>query len=70
LLVILFLNQSCTIESPGVSVKTYREPAAIVDWRSAAAGMLAEIERMNRQHGGVSHGEEGVLRVRIGLAML
>lgn len=49
ILFVLFFLQSCTVEAPGISVKTYREPAAVVDMRELQQKEMTEaIEQMSR----------------------
>jgi len=51
LIVSLLLISSCTPESPGVSVKTYREPAAVVETANRQQREMAEsIRQMSRVH--------------------
>jgi protein involved in polysaccharide export with SLBB domain len=49
LIVLLFCMQSCTIEAPGISVKTYREPALVTDAADKQQQEMTEaIQQMNR----------------------
>jgi protein involved in polysaccharide export with SLBB domain len=44
----LFLLQSCTIEAPGISVKTYREPAVVLDAQEKQQREMSDaIQKMN-----------------------
>jgi len=47
LILSLFLLSSCTVEAPGISVKTYREPAVVVEAQEKQQReMLDAIEKM------------------------